>query len=59
MVSDSTVDIELMGYGIARTVEAGRPAMIRFQASKPGNFALVVAGSQIGVAQIRVGGPSV
>jgi hypothetical protein len=59
VVSDRTVDVELTGYGITRTVEAGKPALIRFRASVPGGFALVVAGSEIAVAQIRVGGPSV
>lgn len=59
VVSDGTVDLELTGYGITRTVQAGKPALIRFDASEPGNFALVVAGSEIGVAQIRVGGPTV
>ena len=58
VVSDGTVDVELTGYGITRTVQAGKPALIRFKASEPGNFALVVAASEIGVAQIRVGGPA-
>jgi hypothetical protein len=58
VISDGTVGVELMGYGIARTVEAGTPALIRFNASKPGNFPLVVSASHIDVAQITVGGPT-
>ena len=59
VVSDGTVAVELVGYGIARTVQAGTPALIRFKASKPGSFPLVVAASHIGIADVRVGGPSV
>lgn len=59
VVSDGTVAVQLVGYGIARTVQAGKPALIRFKASKPGNFPLVVAASHIGIADVRVGGPSV
>jgi hypothetical protein len=58
VVSDGTVAVELVGYGIARTVQAGTPALIRFKASKPGNFPLVIAASHIGVAEIQVVGPS-
>jgi hypothetical protein len=59
VVSDGTVGVELMGYGIDRTVEAGKPATISFKASKPGNFPLLVTASHIGVAEIRVGAPPV
>jgi hypothetical protein len=55
VVSDATVGVELIGYGIERTVAAGDPTLIRFRASKPGNFALVVAASRIDVARITVG----
>jgi hypothetical protein len=55
VISDSTVGVELTGYGIDRTISAGRPALIRFKASKPGNFALVVTPSQIHVARVTVG----
>jgi hypothetical protein len=57
VVSDATVALELVGYGIARTVQAGTPELIRFKASQRGNFPLVVAPSRIGIAEIRVGGP--
>jgi hypothetical protein len=59
VVSDTTVDVELTGYGITRAVQAGKPALIRFEATRAGSFALVVAASEIAVAQIRVGGPAV
>ncbi len=59
VISNGTVGVELMGFGISRTIEAGNPAMISFKASKPGNFPLVVTASHIGVAEIRVGAPSV
>jgi hypothetical protein len=59
VISNGTVGVELMGFGISRTIEAGNPAMISFKASKPGNFPLVVTASHIGVAEIRVGVPSV
>ena len=59
VISNGTVGVELMGFGISRTIEAGKPAMISFRASKPGNFPLVVTASHIGVAEIRVGAPPV
>jgi hypothetical protein len=59
VVSDAAVGIELIGYGIDRTVAAGKPALIRFKASKPGSFPLVVAASRIDVARITVGAPPV
>ena len=59
VVSDGTVGVELIGYGIDRTIAAGEPALIRFKASKPGNFPLVVAASRIDVARITVGAPPV
>jgi hypothetical protein len=58
VISNGTVGVELMGYGIGRTIEAGTPALIRFVASKPGNFPLVVTASHIDVARITVGGPT-
>jgi hypothetical protein len=58
VVSDGFVEVELVGYGITRTVQAGSPALITFKASRPGSFPLVVAASRIGVAEIRVGGPA-
>jgi hypothetical protein len=59
VVSDVTVVVELMGYGIERTIAAGEPALIRFKASKPGDFPLVVTASRLAVARISVGSPPV
>jgi hypothetical protein len=57
LVADSAVDVELLGYGIAKSVPASGSATIEFTASRPGNFALIVTASHIAVAQIRVGTP--
>jgi hypothetical protein len=57
VVSDAAVGTELIGYGIERTIAAGKPGLIRFKASKPGSFPLVVAASRIDVARITVGAP--
>ena len=56
IASDGTVGLELLGYGITTTVEAGKPLEVDFTASKAGNFPLIVTASHIAVAQIRVGG---
>jgi hypothetical protein len=58
IVSDATVDVEVLGYGIARTVPADRPTLIRFKASKAGSFALIVEASRIDIARITVGSSS-
>jgi hypothetical protein len=58
VVSDSTVDLALLGFGIARTVPAGQPTPIAFRASKTGSFALVVTASHIDVARFTVAGRS-
>jgi hypothetical protein len=55
VLSDAAVGVELLGYGIARTVPAGRPTLIEFKASRRGNFPLLVSGSHIDVARITVG----
>jgi len=56
IASDATVGLELLGYGITATVQAGRPLELDFTASKPGNFPLIVTASHIAVAQLRVAG---
>jgi hypothetical protein len=58
VVSDGAVGVELLGYGIERTITAGKPALIRFKASKPGDFPLVVTASSLAVARISVGAPA-
>jgi hypothetical protein len=57
VVSDLEESVELIGYGIRRTVPANEPARIRFRASKAGNFALIVTSSNIDVARITIGAP--
>lgn len=57
VVSDMAIDVELVGYGITRTIPAGQATPIEFTASKPGNFPLIVVASHIGVAEVRVQGP--
>ena len=58
VVSDTTQGVELLGYGITRSVPAGRPILIRFRASRAGNFALVLTPSHIDIARITVGEPA-
>ena len=59
VVSNGVVGVELIGYGIERTIPAGEPTLIKFKASKKGSFPLVVAASRIDVARITVGAPPV
>jgi hypothetical protein len=59
VVSDGPVGVELLGYGIERTIAAAEPALIRFKASKPGDFPLIVTESRIDIARISVGTPPV
>ena len=42
----------MLGYGIAETVESA--AVISFRASRPGQFPVVVSGSNIGIATLEV-----
>jgi hypothetical protein len=56
VASDQTVDVELIGFGVTRQVRAGRPELIELAASRSGNFPLVIAGSNIAVAEIRIEG---
>jgi hypothetical protein len=58
VISDADVGLELLGYGIDRTVSAGVPTPITFKATKPGSFPLVAAASSIDVARITVGATS-
>jgi hypothetical protein len=58
VVSDATIDVGLLGYGIERTVQADRPTTISFRASKRGSFPLLVTASHIDVARLTVAGPS-
>ncbi len=58
VVSDQTVDVELVGLGLSGTVKAGQPTLLAFRAKKPGNYPLILTASHIAVAQIRVGQPA-
>lgn len=52
--SDGAVTVELIGYGITKTIPASTPTPIRFQATQPGNFALINTATHIAVSQLRV-----
>lgn len=56
VISDSTCGLQVFGYGVARTVPANQPTLLEFDATRQGNFPLIVTASHIGVADIRVGG---
>jgi hypothetical protein len=58
VVSDTTQGVELLGYGIGRSVPAGNPVLIRFKASRAGDFPLVLTASHIDVARISVARPA-
>lgn len=45
--------LEVPGYGISRAVEAGRSSF-SFSAKRPGQYAVIVAGSNIAVATLRI-----
>src|SRR6266545_3566446 len=58
VTSDASIGrLVLLGYGISFNVAADEPELIRFKASKAGNFPLIVAVSHIDVARITVGQP--
>jgi hypothetical protein len=50
--SDMPIVVRIPGYGIRLRVE--RSSLISFRATRPGQFPVVVAGSEIGVASVRV-----
>ena len=54
VVSDATLRVRLTGYGLTRTIPAGKPTEIQAKAAQTGSFALIVADSHIAVAQIAV-----
>jgi hypothetical protein len=57
VVSDLSVAVQLLGYGISRTIAANQPTLLEFKAQKKGNFPLIVTTSHIDVARITVGRP--
>ncbi len=56
VLSNTSVDVELTGYGLARTIPADEPTEIDVRARRPGTFALILADSHIDVARISVTG---
>jgi hypothetical protein len=56
VLSNTSVDVELTGYGLARTIPADEPTEIDVRAKRTGTFALIVADSHIDVARISVTG---
>ena len=54
VTSDTTLEVRLTGYGVTRTIEAGRPTEIDVKASRSGSFAPIVADSHIAAAQMAV-----
>jgi hypothetical protein len=51
--SDAPVAIEIPGYGVGRTLGEGR-TVVAFAARKPGLYPVVVSGSMIDIATMRV-----
>ena len=54
VVSDTTLDVELTGYGLTRTIPAQEATEIDVRATRPGPFSLVVARSDLTVARVTV-----
>ena len=51
--SDQELGIDVVGYGVSRTVGPGR-TLVSFKARKSGQFPIVVAASEIAIADLRV-----
>jgi hypothetical protein len=51
--SDQPIGIEITGYGVSRQAATGR-TIVAFRAAKPGQYPVVVAPSQIGIATMQV-----
>jgi hypothetical protein len=54
IVSDRDVRVQLLGYGLTRTVAARERTEIDVQAKRPGAFALIDADSHVTLARITV-----
>ena len=54
--SDQELGIEVVGYGVSRTVGAGR-TLVAFKARKSGQFPIVASASEIAIANLRVAAP--
>ena len=51
--SDSATGIEVPGYGISETIDAGRSS-VSFAGRKAGRFPVIATASHIGVATLRI-----
>jgi hypothetical protein len=56
VLSNASLDVDLTGYGLTRTIPADEPTEIDVRAKRAGTFALIVADSHIDVARISVSG---
>jgi len=56
VLSNTSLDVELTGYGLTRTIPADEPTEIDIRAKRPGTFGLIVADSHVDVARISVSG---
>jgi hypothetical protein len=56
VLSNTSLEVQLTGYGVARTIPTDEPTEIDVRAKRPGTFALIVADSHIDVARISVSG---
>ena len=54
--SDQELGIEVVGYGVSRTVNPGR-TLVSFKASKSGQYPIVDSASEIAIANLRVATP--
>jgi hypothetical protein len=52
VLTDIPLEIEIPGYGISRTVEAGD--VVSFSADRAGQFPVIVAPSHINIATLRI-----
>lgn len=53
IVTDSEIRIAVPGYGVNRTVPAGT-SVVSFRTRRIGQFPVIVAGSRVGIAALRV-----
>lgn len=51
--SDEAIGIEIPGYGLTRSLPAGR-TLVSFEAERRGQYPVLVSGSKIDVASLRV-----
>lgn len=52
VLTDAPTTIAVLGYGIERQVRSGE--RVSFRARRPGQFAVVVADSRIGIASVTI-----